>query len=415
MKDESKTKTQLIQELNDLRNHISELESSKANGRVQRQNPIQEKDYFNGDGMVATVENIADGVRTKESLRKSEQVEEELRKAKGFCERLIETANTIILTLDENANIVTFNRFAEKLTGYSKEEVLNRNWFDLFIPKRDRSEIPVVFKQVLEEMPEVSSHQNPIVCKNGKERLIEWKNTVLKNEKGGIDGVLSIGLDITDQKRTEEKMKKSLKEKDVLLKEIHHRVKNNLQVISSLINLQSRYINDPNSLVMFQETCNRVRSMALVHEELYRSKDFTKVNFAEYINGLVSRLISSYTVDLKKIKLETDVKDVSLGIDAAVPCGLIINELVSNAIKYAFPPSWKGRAKIKIILRKNGNKIYELIIKDNGIGFSKDIDIRNTKSLGLRLVTILAEDQLEGSITLGRQQGTKFQIQFKDN
>jgi len=217
--------------------------------------------------------------------------------------------------------------------------------------------------------------------------------------------------EVAERKRAEEKIKASLKEKELLLQEIHHRVKNNLQVISSLLKLQSEYIEDKQAFQMFKDSQNRIKSMALIHEKLYKSKDLAEIDFKIYINDLAYELFRSYEIDPSKIALRMDVKDISLRIDVAIPCGLIINELISNSLKYAFPQGREGG--IKIALRSiNKNKI-ELKVKDNGIGLPEDFDFRKTKSLGLHIVTILVEDQLDGKIELNRAGGTEFKITFK--
>jgi len=217
--------------------------------------------------------------------------------------------------------------------------------------------------------------------------------------------------DITEQKEAEEKIRESLHEKEILLKEIHHRVKNNLQIIYSLLNLQSGYVRDAQSLNMFRECRNRVKSMAIIHEVLYQSKDLAKVNFADYIRSLVSNLNRVYGANSAAIEMKIDVGDVKLDIDTAIPCGLIINELVSNALKYAFPPGRGGQ--ISIIFHPADTNKYELIVKDNGVGLPADVDIQNTETLGLQLVSTLT-DQLRGRIEVSRSEGTEFKINFTE-
>ncbi len=214
-----------------------------------------------------------------------------------------------------------------------------------------------------------------------------------------------------DRKRVEEEIKKSLKEKEVLLREIHHRVKNNMQIISSLLTLQSQYLKDKKDADIFIDSQNRIESMSLVHEKLYQSRDLAKIDFKEYVEDMTSGLFQSYGVDAGNISLNIDVENIELAIDHAIPCGLIINELVTNSLKYAFPEGRKG--EIKISLRSSGENVIELVVGDNGIGIPKDLDFRKTESLGLHLVTILAESQLHGEIKLDRSNGTEFQIKFR--
>jgi two-component sensor histidine kinase len=221
---------------------------------------------------------------------------------------------------------------------------------------------------------------------------------------------VAIVHDITERKRAEEQLKTSLKEKEVLLKEIHHRVKNNLQIISSLLKLQSEYIQDEQMLRMFRESQNRVKSMALIHEKLYQSKDLVKLDLVEYIRNLAAYLFRSYGVDSYAISLQIEVDNVSLGIDTAIPCGLIINELVSNSLKHAFPASREG--EIRIAFRSGRDNQFTLIVSDNGAGLPRDLDFLKTESLGLQLVNMLVH-QLEGAIELDRSGGTAFKITFE--
>lgn len=214
-----------------------------------------------------------------------------------------------------------------------------------------------------------------------------------------------------ERKQAEEEIRRSLNEKEVLLREIHHRVKNNMQIISSLLDLQSQNIKDKNYSRLFEESQNRITSMLLVHEKLYQSKDLANIDFNEYIRDMVNELFQAYGEYSGRIKLNMQVQEVSLGIYSAIPCGLIINELVTNSLKYAFPHDMKG--EIKIAVHKIDNEI-ELVISDNGIGIPEGIDFRNTESLGLKLVSILAEGQLKGKIILNRNMGTEFNIKFND-
>jgi len=201
----------------------------------------------------------------------------------------------------------------------------------------------------------------------------------------------------------------SLREKEVLLKEIHHRVKNNLQVISSLLYLQSRKAHDQQTIEMFNESQNRIRSMALIHEKLYQSQDIGKIDFADYIRSLTNYLSSSYGLKSRATNITVNISNVFLSIDKAIPCGLIINELVSNSLKYAFPEGRNGKIDIQLVPDKNNH--VALIVDDNGVGFPKDLDFRKTKTLGLQLVNTLTK-QLKATIELHNKKGTRFEITF---
>jgi PAS domain S-box-containing protein len=228
-------------------------------------------------------------------------------------------------------------------------------------------------------------------------------------ELGLINQELQKELEFRAQMQRE--MDASLREKELLLKEVHHRVKNNMQIISSLLRLQSRQIKDPLTLSMFTESQYRVRSMALVHESLYKSGDLAHIDLKDYVRSLAHGLWRSYGADIRRIVLDVNVENVFLGIDLAVPCGLIINELISNALKYAFPAGWKKPAKVGITISQNDDEI-ELIIQDNGVGLPSGFEIDKCESLGLHLVNILVKDQLKGSIEIQNKKGTIIRIQF---
>jgi two-component sensor histidine kinase len=251
--------------------------------------------------------------------------------------------------------------------------------------------------------------QNKEIALNteGAETPLVFSAAVSQIELEEEIGVLLTITDITEQKLAQERIKASLKEKEVLLKEVHHRVKNNLQVISSLLSLQAGYVNDKQALELFKESQNRVRSMAIIHERLYQSKDLGRIDFRGYVRDLADNLFRSYGVDSGRIMLNVNVDNVFLGVDMAIPCGLIVNELVSNSLKYAFPEGRKG--EIRIDLFPEGEKNLVLIVKDNGIGFPEELDFRNTETLGLQLVNTLTE-QVGGTITLSREGGTMFKI-----
>jgi two-component sensor histidine kinase/ligand-binding sensor domain-containing protein len=222
---------------------------------------------------------------------------------------------------------------------------------------------------------------------------------------------VSVGIDITEQKLAEEALRTSLREKETLLQEVHHRVKNNLQVICSLLDLQSQTLKDPKTLEIFRESFNRVKSMALIHEKLYESTSLERINLAEYVETLTNYLLQSYGVNQELITLKVDVEEVFLNIDTAIPCGLIINELISNSLKYAFPQEKNGMIEIKLC--SDIEHRFTLTVKDNGIGFSKDLNPQKPTTLGLQLVNALTQ-QLEGDMALDESQGIEFKIKFSE-
>jgi len=224
-----------------------------------------------------------------------------------------------------------------------------------------------------------------------------------------VDALSVAFVEALMRKRAEVQVRASLDEKEVLLKEIHHRVKNNLQVISSLLNLQSNVVEDKEVEEMFKESRDRVRSMALTHEQLYRSDDLAGVDFGRYIRDLGNALFRSYGVDPDAVRLTVEAEDVSLALDTAIPCGLMVNELVSNCLKHAFPEGGGGEILIRLTSGDDGR--YTLTVGDNGVGFPEDTDHHSSPTLGLQLVNSLA-DQLGGTMELDRSEGTEFRISF---
>jgi two-component sensor histidine kinase/PAS domain-containing protein len=231
----------------------------------------------------------------------------------------------------------------------------------------------------------------------------------IKDLENKIVEVSGIAFDITKNKKNEEKISQSLKEKEILLKEVHHRVKNNMQVISSILNLQSSYVTDDYALSLLKECQNRIKSMAYIHESLYQTKNFESVNFTEYLSTLSKNLIHTYSVNSKKVKLVLNLSDLFLNLDLSIPCGLIINEIISNSLKYAFTNRMDGIIFVNLGIEKGKVRIE---VGDNGVGIPHDVDLKQTQTLGMQLVYTLIE-QIDGTLELDRINGTKFIIKFK--
>jgi PAS domain S-box-containing protein len=222
------------------------------------------------------------------------------------------------------------------------------------------------------------------------------------------DGVL---LDITERKRAEQGIQASLREKEVLLKEIHHRVKNNLQVVSSMLDMQSLSTQSPEAIEALEDSRHRVRTMAFVHERLYQAEDLSSIDVREYLESLTSYLLASYESSARGIRLDLQIEDLGLDLDSAIAIGLIANELVSNVLKHAFPPAWQGEGRIGVEFSATDEDRVALRVTDNGVGLPPDLDLEGAESLGLRLVSMLAQ-QLQGTLELDRSTGTTFRITF---
>ena len=242
-------------------------------------------------------------------------------------------------------------------------------------------------------------------------RIFDTRKLPLHDDENRIIGLLGIARDITESRRAGEAIQASLREKEALLREIHHRVKNNLQIISSLMSLQAEHLPDEGARKMLKESQTRIRSMAFIHEKLYQSRDLSKVDFTSYIRSLAASLFQSYKINPGQVQLEADLEDVSIDINSAGPCGLLVNELISNALKHAFPAERNGT--VRIGLRREADAIITLRVADDGVGFPEGLDFRKADSFGLQILGLLVE-QLDAKIELDTTSGTAFTISFRE-
>jgi PAS domain S-box-containing protein len=324
--------------------------------------------------------------------------------------KILDLADDAIISVDDEQRIILFNQGAERIFGYTYQEVVGQS-LDVLLP----APLSTVHRQHIHDF--AGSHVT--ARRMGERGEIRGRRkdgyefpAEASISKVGVNGTTMFTVilrDVTQRVAAEEKIKTSLREKEALLKEIHHRVKNNLQVVSSLLGLQSRLVSDDESRKMFQESQNRIHSMALLHESLYQSNNLSMIDFPDYIRQLASHLFRSYGVRADRIHLRTNLDVLYLNLDAAVPCGLIINELVSNSLKYAFPDAREGEVLIE--LREHSEGLARLLVADNGIGLRSDIDWTTVRSLGLRLVRSLA-DQLGAKIEVRSTLGTEVQLVF---
>jgi len=323
---------------------------------------------------------------------------------------LVEHAPEAILLFDADAgHYVDANENALRLFGYDRNTLLSLGAADLLAPiQLDGRSAAEVAEEKIQTALEGEIPVLEVISRNAAGEHFSSEVRLARLPAEGRKLIRSSVTDITERKRAEDKIKASLKEKEVLLKEISHRVKNNLQLISSLLRHQSATIEDEQVLQVFRESQDRVRSIALIHEKLYQSTDLARIDFADYIRSLTSSLFLSYGASSEAIQLKIQAEDVFLGVDSAIPCALIINELVSNSLQHAFPDGREGEFCIELRLEQDQTV---LMVSDNGVGFPEDLDFRTTETLGLELVRTLV-DQLEGSIELDRSGGTAFKITF---
>ncbi len=338
-------------------------------------------------------------------ITERKHAEELLRTAEKDWRNSFNSMDDVMLIIDRDYNIENINERGLELLGKSKEEVIGQKCYQVISGADSPGEDCPCRKSLETKKVESTDRYEE---RFGK--FFSIKSSPILDENGEIIKFVDLRRDITERKRAEEQIKASLNEKEVLLKEIHHRVKNNMQVIISLLNLQSKHVKDKHDLEIFKDSQNRVKSMALIHEELYQSEDLARIDLAEYVQNVTSHLFNMYRVSPAAIKLVADIKDDPLDINTAIPCGLIINELVSNSLKYAFPNNREGEIQIKLYASKDDT--FSLIVRDNGIGLPEDLDFRDTESLGLQLVVALVE-QLKGTVELDRSEGTAFEIVFE--
>ncbi len=348
--------------------------------------------HFNG--AICTVIDQTERKKAEEALLKSET----------FYRAIFENTGTATIIVGVDTIISMANKRCEALSGYTVEEIENKLSFMDFVHPEDQQRILEYHK--MRRSGDVNipdEYEFRLLDKDGEERQIMLYASIIPST---TDSVVSL-LDITQRKTAENEVKRSLNEKELLLREIHHRVKNNMQIISSLLNLQRSYIHDEEAANILQESQGRVKSMALIHEKLYQTSDLARINVEEYIQSLTMNLFHSYTVN-PGIKLSMDVSDLYFNIDTAVPLGLIINELVSNSLKYAFKDRDEGEIRISLLETAEPGK-YLLLIRDDGTGFPHELDFAESHSLGLQLVNTLV-NQLDGEIEMITNGGTTFNI-----
>ncbi len=317
-----------------------------------------------------------------------------------------------VLTTDERGRINQINPVAEQLTGWKESEVKGMPLESVFkiINEETRNAVENPVIKVLKEGKVVGlANHTLLISKEGREIPIADSGAPIRNASGEIEGVVLVFRDQTSERESQKIILASLKEKEVLLKEIHHRVKNNFQRIISLISLQTDLIEDKSILNIFDDLQTRLRSMSLIHELMYGSGNFTGIGVKDYIERLTKYLIGTYSSS-DAIKLILDVENHELDLETIIPCGLIVNEIVSNSLKYAFPEDAQG--SIEITFRKSKDE-FILALADNGVGIKENIDLENINSLGLRLVNLLTK-QLKGSLAIERpEKGLRYIINFK--
>lgn len=341
-----------------------------------------------------------------EDITKRKSVENRIAKSEKKYRELADLLPQTVFETDVDAKLTFMNVYGFEMFGYSQKHLENGlNILELIIEEeRDIS------KGKITEVLKGNGSGDEYTAKRMDGTLfpiILHSNPIFNREI--FEGFRGIIIDISDIKDAEEKIMTSLKEKEVLLQEIHHRVKNNMQIISSLLSLQANHTDREEIAEILKESRGRVKSMAMIHEKLYQSQNIGKLNMAEYLNNLVRDIVRSYSTTSTDISFNVEVENINLNIDTAIPMGLLVNELVSNSVKHAFPNK-KGNISLKLEYVDNN---YILHVSDNGIGFPENFNIQESSTLGLKLVKSLAI-QLEGDLKIKNNNGTSFVLKFKE-
>ena len=332
-----------------------------------------------------------------------------LRGSEELFRTTFELAGAGIVQVSLSGRFTRANKRFCEIVGYTEGEMLELRFQDITHPDDLDEDLANVSRIIGGEINTYSLEKR-YVCKDKSLVWVSLTVSLVRDESGDPSYFIAVAEDTTKRKNTELAVQSSLAEKEVLLREIHHRVKNNMQVISSLLNLQAKNIEDARLRKMFQESQNRVRAMALIHEILYQSGHLGRIDLGEYVTKLATSLVRMYGTGPDRINIRIGAKDVTLGIDDTVPCGLVINELLSNSLKYAFRDGRTGEIGIEARL-VTSDRIM-LVVYDDGVGLPPDLDIRNTETMGMQLVLGLVESQLGGRVDLDRELGTRFTITF---
>lgn len=343
----------------------------------------------------------------REKLKIQKEAEAEVRKREEKFKALVKTSPDALTVTDISGKITEVSQQTLKLHGFSHEkELIGKKFFDLIDPESKAQAIIYLHKTLKEGITQ--NLEYTLLKKDGKRFTGEINTSVIKDSYGNPEKFIAITRDITERKKADSQLKKSIREKELLLQEIHHRVKNNLQIISSLLDMSRLRIKDRKANSLIDNACTKIQSMAFIHSQLYKSERFDRIEMRAHTKELFSYLSEVYG-GKKRISPYIEFSDVYLSLTQAIPCALVLNELISNAFKHAFKNNREGIIEISML--KNSSKV-NIYVRDNGVGISDNINIYDTGSLGLKLVKNLVEKQLKGVIRMKQNKYTEFSVEF---
>ena len=358
------------------------------------------KRIYDRRGTLLYIQAIGDDITERKRM------EESLRRERDRAQTYLAIARVMFVAIDKDERISLINQKGCEILGYDQEEILGKNWFDTFLPEKEREQVRSIFQKLMAgDIEAVEYFENPILTKSGDERIIAWHNTTLEDEEGGVITSLSSGEDITERVRTERELRSALEEKDFLIKELNHRVKNNLTLVASLINLKQSVMEKGVDLT---DLFNRIDVIRIFHEKLYETGEATRVDMEEYCTDILDSIIT--TTAGRHVHKDLRIRVRSLSAQTAVSLGLIINEVAMHEIQHGFSDAAEPRVSIELREDSSAHK-YVLVLSTSGSAFESDTEADASSSLGLQLISTLAR-QVDGEMDLQREPQTILTLRF---